>query len=193
MGRCGWQCGLTGWSRKDVATLAGRRVVGGCGLLAVAITALSFLIQPQLWAGYSARPWGFVFRLREWWRWCSCGHGSRGERARRFGFVRIYCGDVGECGFRTVSICAGGAGRSTVWVDDFECCCGGLWVAGGGVVVCAGDGVGDGIFCYYLLEVCGSEGTTVKENWLTDGNRWTHDSERSADCRYVWLEACAGF
>jgi len=29
--------------------------------LAVAITGLSFLIQPQLWVSYSARPWGFVF------------------------------------------------------------------------------------------------------------------------------------
>ncbi|MDP8990731.1 MAG: cytochrome d ubiquinol oxidase subunit II [Acidobacteriota bacterium] len=30
-------------------------------LLAVVITGLSFFIQPQLWVGFSARPWGIVF------------------------------------------------------------------------------------------------------------------------------------
>jgi cytochrome d ubiquinol oxidase subunit II len=29
--------------------------------LAVVITSLSFLIQPQLWVSYSTRPWGLVF------------------------------------------------------------------------------------------------------------------------------------
>jgi cytochrome bd ubiquinol oxidase subunit II len=37
------------------------RVWWGVAGLAVIITMLSFLIQPQLWASYSARPWGVVF------------------------------------------------------------------------------------------------------------------------------------
>ena len=47
--------------------LAGRcrvlaaRVWWAVAALAVVITALSFLVQPQLWVSFSARPWGFVF------------------------------------------------------------------------------------------------------------------------------------
>jgi cytochrome d ubiquinol oxidase subunit II len=37
------------------------RVWWAVAALAVAITVLSFLVQPQLWVSFSARPWGFVF------------------------------------------------------------------------------------------------------------------------------------
>ena len=37
------------------------RVWWAVAALAVVITALSFLVQPQLWISFSARPWGFVF------------------------------------------------------------------------------------------------------------------------------------
>ena len=73
--------------------------------LAVVITGLSFLVQPQLWVSFSARPWGICFSggggdsialVRVWI--------ATGNERGVFGFVG-YRGDVGERGVWALSVC----------------------------------------------------------------------------------------